>query len=246
MLSGQHNILEKPQQARHWHRRQRPQCVAKVSIQRICTRTRHLQDMKKRIRHTKARSQPKKRAQTRVTHRPPSRGRQEAPHVKLSVDFRELMLHQVVSFSTRFVQTVTGLYQPRHRITLPELRTLFLLGRYGNLAPIRVAELATTDRATVTRAISALRRRKLIRVRADPSHHKRTLATLTPAGARLHDELAALVNYRNDWLRSEFTNDELKTLFALLRRLERAARSLPTQLPADQSSAQSFDRGANV
>ena len=152
--------------------------------------------------------------------------------MKRSVDFRELMLHQVVSFSTRFVQSVTGLYQSRHRITLPELRTLFLLGRYGRLAPIRVAELATTDRATVTRAISALRRRKLIQVRADPSHHKRTLATLTSAGARLHDELAELVNYRNEWLKSEFTGGELETLFMLLGRLEVTARSLPTQLPA--------------
>jgi DNA-binding MarR family transcriptional regulator len=188
----------------------------------------------------------KARTRSRPANRSAANQRIEVPPVEQTVDFKELMLHQVVTFSTRFVQTVTGLYQSRHRITLPELRTLFLLGRYGNLAPIRVAELATTDRATVTRAISALRRRKLIRVRADPSHHKRTLATLTPAGARLHDELAALVNFRNDWLRSEFTNEELKTLFALLRRLERAARSLPTQLPADQSSAQSCDRGANV
>lgn len=154
------------------------------------------------------------------------------PAVSQTVDFKELMLHQVVTFSTRFVQTVAGLYQSRHRITLPELRTLFLLGRYGHLAPIRIAELATTDRATVTRAINALQRRKLIRVRADPTHHKRTLAALTPAGARLHDELAALVKYRNQWLKNAFAGDELETLFALLQRLEVAAGSLPTQLPA--------------
>lgn len=156
-----------------------------------------------------------------------------SPGVDRSVDFKMLILHQVVNFSTRFVQHVSALYLSRHRITLPETRALFLLGRYGDLAPIRIAELATTDRATVTRAISALRRRKLVRVRSDPSHHKRTLASLTPAGAKLHDQLARLANFRNEWLKEQFAAGELRVLFALLQRLEGLAQSLPTQLPGD-------------
>lgn len=147
------------------------------------------------------------------------------------------MLHQVVTFSTRFVQHVARVYVTRHRITLPELRALFLLGRYGSLAPIRIAELATTDRATATRAIEALRRRNLVRVCSDPSHHKRTLASLTPAGVRTHDRLAKLANFRNKWLKEQFAPDELHILFALLQRLEALAQSLPTQLPADSGQA---------
>jgi DNA-binding MarR family transcriptional regulator len=153
--------------------------------------------------------------------------------VAQTVDFKQLMLNQVVTFSTRFVQHVAGTYLSRHRVTLPELRALFLLGRHGRLAPIRIAELATTDRATVTRAVNALRRRKLVRVSSDPSHHKRTLASLTPAGAKLHDRLAKLANFRNEWLKGQFSAEELRALFALLQRLEALAQSLPTQLPRD-------------
>jgi DNA-binding MarR family transcriptional regulator len=153
--------------------------------------------------------------------------------VAQTVDFKQLLLHQVVSFSTRFVQHVIAMYVSQHRITLPELRALFLLGLHGNLAPIRIAELATTDRATATRAINSLRRRNLVRVRSDASHHKRTLASLTPEGADLHDQLAELVKYRNDWLKDHFTDAELSTLFALLRRLEVLAKTLPTRLPDD-------------
>jgi DNA-binding MarR family transcriptional regulator len=153
--------------------------------------------------------------------------------VAQTVDFKELVLHQVVSFSTRFVQYVVAIYASQHKITLPELRTLFLLGRFGNLAPIRLAELATTDRATATRAVNALRRRTLVRVRSDATHHKRTLASLTPAGVDLHDRLATLAKYRNEWLKDRFTDAELSTLLALLQRLEDLAKALPTRLPAD-------------
>lgn len=143
------------------------------------------------------------------------------------VDFRELMLHQVVSFSTRFVQTIADLYVSRHSISLPELRTLFLLGRFGALPPIRLAELADTDRATITRSLAKLKSRKLANVRPDGEHGKRTLARLTRSGIRLHNELARLVNYRNQWLRSQFTSRELETLFSLLTRLERLSVELP-------------------
>jgi DNA-binding MarR family transcriptional regulator len=144
------------------------------------------------------------------------------------VDFRELMLHQVVSFSTRFVQTVADLYVSRHGITLPELRVLFLLGRFTTLPPIRLADLAGTDRATITRAVASLRERELVKVAPDGEHRKRTLVRLTSAGIKLHNRLAQLVNRRNRWLRSQFKQTELKTLFELLQRLERLSKILPT------------------
>jgi DNA-binding MarR family transcriptional regulator len=158
------------------------------------------------------------------------------------VDFRELMLHQVVSFSTRFVKTVADLYVSRHSISLPEMRALFLLGRFGALAPIRLAELADTDRATITRALAKLKRRKLVEVGPDGEHGKRTLARLSRSGIRLHNELAQLVNYRNQWLRNQFKADELKMLFALLTRLERLSGDLPMAIDEDSSVSREADR----
>ncbi|MGJ3263234.1 MAG: MarR family winged helix-turn-helix transcriptional regulator [Salinarimonas sp.] len=156
----------------------------------------------------------------------------DPPRVETSVDFTELLLHQVVGFSTRFVQSVASTYTQRHGIGLPELRTLFLLGRHGRLAPIRLAELAGTDRGTVTRALRTLRARGLVVVRADPEHGRRTTAQLTPDGAALHDRLARFVEWRNQWLKSHFSREELATLVDLLGRLDDLSRRLPTD-PAD-------------
>jgi DNA-binding MarR family transcriptional regulator len=164
----------------------------------------------------------------RTGHRRKQRNSSSSSPIEQIVDFRKLILHQVVSFSTRFVQTVADLYVSRHRITLPELRVLFLLGRFTTLAPIRLAELANTDRATITRAVASLRERGLVKVAPDGEHRKRTLVRLTTAGIALHNRLARLVNRRNTWLRSRFRKSELKTLFNLLQRLERLSRILPT------------------
>ncbi|WP_349369264.1 MarR family transcriptional regulator [Salinarimonas sp.] len=145
----------------------------------------------------------------------------------LTVDFKELVLNQVVSFATRFVQTVASTYVERHGIGLPELRTLFLLGRHGRLAPIRLAELAATDRATITRALRGLSERGLVAVAADPAHRRRTSAQLTASGAALHDHLARFVLQRNTWLKSHFSEDELATLLDLLGRLDALSQHLP-------------------
>lgn len=152
----------------------------------------------------------------------------EPPPVETSVDFTGLLLHQVVTFSTRFVQAVASTYTQRHGIGLPELRTLFLLGRHGRLAPIRLAELAGTDRGTVTRALRTLGAQDLVVVRADPAHGRRTAAQLTPQGAALHDRLARFVDLRNAWLKSHFSRAELDTLLDLLARLDDLSRRLPT------------------
>ncbi|WP_372424824.1 MarR family winged helix-turn-helix transcriptional regulator [Salinarimonas chemoclinalis] len=152
----------------------------------------------------------------------------EPPPVETTVDFTRLVLHQVVTFSTRFVQAVASTYTQRHGIGLPELRTLFLLGRYGRLAPIRLAELAGTDRGTVTRALRTLDALGLVVVRADPAHGRRTAAQLTPDGAALHDRLAHFVDGRNAWLEGQFGPGELDTLLDLLGRLDELSRRLPT------------------
>jgi DNA-binding MarR family transcriptional regulator len=135
-----------------------------------------------------------------------------------------------VGFATSFVQAVASLYVSAYGIGLPELRAIFLLGRYGRLAPIRIATLAATDRATVTRALRHLEERGLVLIAPDPDHQRRKLAQLTASGAALHDDLAALVLHRNTWLNEQFAADELQTLFALLQRLDGLAGSLPTSI----------------
>lgn len=155
----------------------------------------------------------------------------DPPRVRHAVEFKELALHQVVGFATGFVQTVASLYVTKYGIGLPELRTIFLLGRYGRLAPIRIAELAVTDRATVTRALRSLSERELVLILSDPDHQRRKFAQLTPSGAALHDDLAALVAHRNAWLKEQFSPVELQKLFSLLERLDELASRLPTSAP---------------
>jgi DNA-binding MarR family transcriptional regulator len=48
-----------------------------------------------------------------------------------------------------------------------------------------VASLLAMDRTTLTAALKPLKRRGLVRIKADPADHRARLMTLTPKGRRL-------------------------------------------------------------
>lgn len=167
-------------------------------------------------------------------------GLPDPPEVRATILFKDLLLHQVVGFATGFEQTVAATYTERHGIGLPELRILFLLARYRRLAPIRLAEHADTDRATVTRALRSLVDRGLVFVLPDPTHRRRTFVQLTPDGAALQDRLARFSQARNAWMRTHFTDAEQDALMSLLGRLEALVRQLnatPDGLPPPTGAA---------
>ncbi len=167
-------------------------------------------------------------------------GLPDPPTVESTILFKDLLVHQVVGFATGFVQAVATTYTERHGVGLPELRILFLLARLGRLSPIRLAEHAGTDRATVTRALRALVDRGFVVILADPTHRRRTFAQLTPEGAAAQDRLARFASTRNAWMRTHFSEAEEETLLSLLGRLDALVRDLdgtPDGLPPGDGGA---------
>jgi DNA-binding MarR family transcriptional regulator len=77
----------------------------------------------------------------------------------------------------------------RHRLSVQQFWMLIALAERPDVSQSRIAERLRWDAPTVSRTLSSLLERRLIRTDLDPSDRRRTRVSLTTAGQRLADEL---------------------------------------------------------
>jgi DNA-binding MarR family transcriptional regulator len=89
-------------------------------------------------------------------------------------------------------------YQMRDRneitccgITVSQCYALDALGEHGEMAMIELAGKLYLDKSTATRAIDPLVERGLVQRRFSEQDRREILVSLTPAGAKLHNEIIA-------------------------------------------------------
>ncbi len=121
--------------------------------------------------------------------------------------------------SDRIAQAYCALFG----LTIPEWRQVAVTAETGPIAPATLGERTRMDKVTVSRAASALVARGLL-ARAPHGRDRRShLLTLTEAGRALYARVAPEALAQERRLLATFTAEEVATLSAMLRRLERAA-----------------------
>jgi DNA-binding MarR family transcriptional regulator len=80
----------------------------------------------------------------------------------------------------------------RRRLSVQQFWMLIVLAEHPGFSQARIAERLHADAPTVSRTLSGLLERRLVRVDLDPSDRRRTRISLTAAGRRLATELAPL------------------------------------------------------
>jgi DNA-binding MarR family transcriptional regulator len=115
----------------------------------------------------------------------------------------------------------------RHGITHAQWVLLWFLSQAGSLTPIELARRAGIKKASTTAVIDALKRRRLIRGEPDTADRRKVNLRLTADGIALMQELVACAVRTNADARGSYSEQEIETLFRLLRgitaNLEKAA-----------------------
>src|SRR3990172_4095372 len=111
--------------------------------------------------------------------------------VENPINLRGTVAFRVLGIAAKLTQGFLQSYTTRFGIGLPEWRTLGMLGQFGPLPSIRIAELAEMDRGSISRAVAWLEERDLVRRMDDPGHQRRKMVAMTVAGRRLHDRICA-------------------------------------------------------
>ena len=98
-------------------------------------------------------------------------------------------------------------------------RCLVFLAIHGSITAQQVSQILGMDKAAVSRCFKGLQARKLITMGLDKADGRVRVATLTPAGRALHDEIREMALERERALLSVLSESERDSLLRLLKRL---------------------------
>lgn len=142
------------------------------------------------------------------------------------IDLREMMTFRLLRIAAKLTQGFIKSYTSQFEIGLPEWRTLGMLGHFGPLPSIRIAELAEMDRGSISRAVAWLEQRDLVRRMDEPGHQRRKIVAMTVAGKRLHDRICAHAKARQKRILDLLAPEEQAVLNQVIGKLDGWASEL--------------------
>lgn len=98
-------------------------------------------------------------------------------------------------------------------------RVLVLLAIQGSISAQKACGIIGMDKASMSRCLKAMQARGFIELALDPQDGRARIATLTPAGRAVHDQIRNIAMERERVFMSVLTVAERKTLLDMLRRL---------------------------
>lgn len=152
----------------------------------------------------------------------------------------ELVLERFLPYrlsvlTNRISGEIARLYERRFDLTIPEWRTMAVLGRFGPMSANEVAERTRMDKVRVSRAVARLARRKRLVRRPDPDDGRRVVLSLSPEGRAVFEEIVPLALGVEARLLAPLSAAERTLLERILARLEECAAAF---------SAAAFREGA--
>lgn len=158
---------------------------------------------------------------------PPSNRRPRAAPARALVLARFLP-YRLSILSNRVSNAIAKAYSARFGLTIPQWRTLAVLGeaKRAPLTATEVTQATEMDKVTVSRAVAGLLERGLVRRSASPDDGRARMLELTREGRAIYDEVAPIALAYEARLLKALTGAERASLDALLKKLAAAAAEL--------------------
>ena len=113
------------------------------------------------------------------------------------------------------------IYRERFGLTRPEWRLLATLGQYGTMTATAVGRHSAMHKTKVSRAVTALEKRRWLTRRADDTDRRVEHLTLTRVGEESYRELVPLAHEFEARILSTMSDRDRKAVLAGLAALER-------------------------
>src|SRR5215472_14711999 len=111
------------------------------------------------------------------------------PHAA-PLKLEEFLPYRLYVVANLVSQALSRIYVDRYGISVPEWRILVTLGQYEVMTAKAIGAHSHMHKTKVSRAVSALERRKLIDRRENRADRRETFLSLTPAGRAIYRDLA--------------------------------------------------------
>jgi len=159
-------------------------------------------------------------------------------HESVPLSLAEYLPYRLAVLSGRIGRSGARLYRKYFGFGQREWRVMAVLGESGELPLSRLAEFASIDSGTATRALAALVRLKLVNRRPDETDARKVLFLLSESGRDCYDTIARNARVREEFLLTALTARERAAFDRLLAKLEAKAPELDALDPfvSDDSS----------
>jgi DNA-binding MarR family transcriptional regulator len=133
----------------------------------------------------------------------------------------EFLPYRCTRLAERISHSLSRIYIREFDVSIPQWRILATLAEGGELQAREIGIRTSMDKVRVSRAVSGLVERGLLRRRPCERDSRSSQLSLTAAGRRLYRRIAPRALEWEQRLVSELDRDERTALFAALAKLER-------------------------
>ena len=143
-----------------------------------------------------------------------------------TIDLDRFLPYRLSVLTNLVSSAIADAYQQRFGLSIPEWRVLAVLARHPGLSAAEVAELTRMDAVAVSRAVARLLAAGRLRRAVSRDDRRRSVLTVSAAGAAVYREVAPLaLGYENDLL-AALAPGERAALDRVLETLTERAQTL--------------------
>lgn len=145
--------------------------------------------------------------------------RQSEPQARKVVDLERYVPAVLTWVSNKLSRGASQHYLNVFDVGIETWRCLVLLAIEGSISAQQVSKIIGMDKASVSRCFKSMQARGLITMGLDAEDGRLRIATLTPQGRELHDQILGMALERERALLSVLSEAERDQLIGLLKRL---------------------------
>jgi DNA-binding MarR family transcriptional regulator len=126
----------------------------------------------------------------------------------------------LMGVANRLANGASSYYRKNFNLGMSEWRTMMAIGSRAGLIVREVAEQADIDYAAASKSLRVLQERGLVDIEQTQTRGRAAKAVLTAQGRLLYRRLQTAARQRQKRLIAAFDDEEVATLWALLRKVE--------------------------
>jgi len=152
---------------------------------------------------------------------PPARAARKPPPVAgHKAEVNRFIAAYIMGVANRLANGASNHYRKQHNLGMAEWRTMMAIGQSAHRIVREVAEMADLDYAAASKSLKVLTQQGLVVVAQTRTRGRAAIASLTPHGHKIYQELCDSAIARQERLLATFTEAEVQQLWSLLRRIE--------------------------
>ena len=150
------------------------------------------------------------------------------PETDAGLAFGDLPLHQYLTYRLSRVQAKLNaqgskMLRDSVGLTLSQWRVVALVGAAGTTRLSALAREAALDKGLLSRNLKTLIEDGIVHSEPDEFDHRAQHLSLSPKGLSLFDRTLPVTRRRQDWLRKDLSEDEIRVFRTVLDKLEIAS-----------------------